>query len=245
MKIYTEPVVTLLSKPTFAEPEHLRCDWAGDVGSTGARLVEYAGRLCYMSYHNPARRSSQEYITNILTQRHGSVLEHANFSVLVEGLSRSCSHELVRHRAGFAYSQLSQRYVDESDCAFVMPPLVRDQPPEARVAWIRMVEEAAANYTVLSDQLETPARTRKQVREASRSVLPNATETKIVMTANARAWRHMLEMRTSPHADREIRELAIAILRLFQQEAPEFFQDFTITDDGLGAYQATPGFSKV
>ena len=82
--------------------------WLGDA-TDGERLSEFAGRLCYMSQRNPAGRSTHEYIENIKKQGHGSVLEHANYSLLLEGVSRSLTHELVRHRAGFAYSQLSQR----------------------------------------------------------------------------------------------------------------------------------------
>ena len=93
-------------------------------GSDGEHLAEFAGRLCYMSQRNPAGRATREYLVNILKQGHGSVLEHANYSLLLEGISRSLTHELVRHRAGFAYSQLSQRYVDESQAAFVVPPAI-------------------------------------------------------------------------------------------------------------------------
>src|SRR5215216_3393023 len=120
---YTEPKITVLARPTFAEPEHLPVNWIGD-STDGERLAEFAGRLCYMSQHNPAKRETREYLENIKKQGHGSVLEHANYSILLEGVSRSLTHELVRHRAGFAYSQLSQRYVDESQASFVIPPAV-------------------------------------------------------------------------------------------------------------------------
>ncbi len=111
-RYYTEPVLTLLSRPSFTSPDHLPVSWIGE-STDGERLAEFAGRLCYMSQHNPAKRETREYLENIKKQGHGSVLEHANYSILLEGVSRSLTHELVRHRAGFAYSQLSQRYVDE------------------------------------------------------------------------------------------------------------------------------------
>jgi thymidylate synthase (FAD) len=129
LKVYTEPLVTLLAKPCFMEPPHLLVEWDGD-GTDGEWLAEYAGRICYMSQSNPAHRTTAEYLTNIMRQGHGSVLEHANYTVLAEGVSRSLSHELVRHRAGMAYSQLSQRYVDSSDAAFVMPPALLDTGDE-------------------------------------------------------------------------------------------------------------------
>ena len=111
-----EPTITVLARPVFTEPAHLPVSWRGE-SSAGERLAEFAGRLCYMSQHNPANRTTAEYLGNILKQGHGSVFEHAVYVLLVEGISRSCSHELVRHRAGFGYSQLSQRYVDESHAA--------------------------------------------------------------------------------------------------------------------------------
>jgi thymidylate synthase (FAD) len=120
---YTEPALTLLSQPVFTEPAHLPVSWLGE-STDGERLAEFAGRLCYMSQRNPAGRSTRDYLDNIKRQGHGSVLEHANYSVLVEGVSRSLTHELVRHRAGMAYSQLSQRYVDESEANFVVPPAI-------------------------------------------------------------------------------------------------------------------------
>ena len=119
MDIIKQPTITLIARPQFVEPDHLRVQWKGD-STDGERVAEYAGRLCYMSQRNPAGRSTAEYLQNILRQGHGSVFEHTVYVMLVEGISRSCSHELVRHRAGFGYSQLSQRYVDESHAAFVM-----------------------------------------------------------------------------------------------------------------------------
>lgn len=99
---FTEPKVTLIARPQFVEPAHLPVAWKGE-SSDGERLAEFAGRLCYMSQHNPAGRTTAEYLENIKKQRHGSVLEHANYSLLLEGVSRSLTHELVRHRAGMAY----------------------------------------------------------------------------------------------------------------------------------------------
>jgi thymidylate synthase (FAD) len=223
----------VLARPQFVEPEHLRVTWLGD-GSDGERLAEYAGRLCYMSQGNPAKRPTREYLDNIKKQGHGSVLEHANYSLLLEGVSRSLTHELVRHRAGFAYSQLSQRYVDESKAAFVVPPaIVGDEKLEA--AWREQIEGAQRTYVMLVEQLmerygwvADRVHRRKMAREAARAVLPNATETKIVVTGNVRAWRTMLELRSSEGAEMEIRRLAVAVLRLLQREAPGFFSDFVI-----------------
>jgi len=115
--IYTEPRVTVVARPAFFEPEHLPVHWMGE-STDGERLAEFAGRLCYMSQANPAHRTTRDYLENIKRQGHGSVLEHASYSLLLEGVSRSLTHELVRHRAGWAFSQLSQRYVDESQACY-------------------------------------------------------------------------------------------------------------------------------
>jgi thymidylate synthase (FAD) len=187
-----------------------------------------------MSQHNPAKRATRDYLENIKKQGHGSVLEHANYTLLLEGVSRSLTHELVRHRAGFAYSQLSQRYVDESEASFVVPPAAigdesleeewRAQIEEAQRAYVALVERLMQRYGWVADRVHR----RKLAREAARAVLPNATETKIVVTGNARAWRTMLELRASEGAELEIRRLAVAVIRLLSCEAPGFFSDFEI-----------------
>ena len=231
--LYYEPKVTLLSRPAFTVPEHLPVNWLGE-GTDGERLAEFAGRLCYMSQANPAKRATRDYLENIKRQGHGSVLEHATYSILLEGVSRSLTHELVRHRAGFAYSQLSQRYVDESTASFVVPPaIIGDEALET--AWKRQVEAAQGSYVQLVEQLmgrygwvADKVHRRKMAREAARGVLPNSTETKIVVSGNARAWRTMLELRTSEGAEQEIRRAGVAVLRLLQAEAPGFFSDFEI-----------------
>jgi thymidylate synthase (FAD) len=230
---YTEPKITVLSRPSFTEPPHLPVNWLGEA-SDGERLAEFAGRLCYMSQRNPASRTTFDYLENIKRQGHGSVLEHANYSLLLEGISRSLTHELVRHRAGFAYSQLSQRYVDESEANFVIPPAIIGDEELVNV-WKQQIESAQATYVALVDQLmeryswvADKVHRRKMAREAARGVLPNSTETKIVVTGNARAWRTMLELRTGEGAELEIRRCAVAILRTLQEEAPAFFSDFEV-----------------
>lgn len=247
---YTEPIVTVLARPAFVEPAHLPVQWRGE-STDGERLAEFAGRLCYMSQANPAKRMTREYLENIKRQQHGSVLEHATYSLLLEGVSRALTHELVRHRAGFAYSQLSQRYVDESEAHFVVPPAIIGDP-ELEAAWRRqmdaaqhaygeMVQALTARYAWVEDRIHR----RKLAREAARGVLPNSTETKIVVTANARAWRTLLELRAGEGADLEIRRLAVAILGVLRAEAPAFFSDFEIYTAADRRDAARPGFHKV
>ena len=215
---YSAPKLTILARPVFTEPDHLPVNWLGE-SSDGEKLAEFAGRLCYMSQRNPANRETRDYLENIKRQGHGSVLEHANYSVLAEGVSRSLTHELVRHRAGWGYSQLSQRYVDESEAHFVIPPAIledealekawKDQMATAQTAYVQLVEQLMERYSWVADKIHR----RKMAREAARGVLPNSTETKIVMTGNARAWRTMLELRSSEGAELEIRRFAVAALR--------------------------------
>ena len=131
IRVLREPRVTLIARQQFIPPAHIGWNSDSDVGAQA--VTEFAGRLCYLSFGQDAtlegghktiagRTTNQDYLTNILKTKHGSVLEHAVWSLLLEGISRSLTHELVRHRAGLGYSQLSQRYVDESNIAFVVPP---------------------------------------------------------------------------------------------------------------------------
>jgi thymidylate synthase (FAD) len=250
MEILREPRVTLIARPQFLEPAHLRVQWKGE-SSDGERIAEFAGRLCYMSQHNPAGRTTAEYLSNILRQGHGSVFEHSTYAMLIEGISRSCSHELVRHRAGWGYSQLSQRYVDESHAAFVMPPAIMGdatleaewtgQMGAAQTAYVATVERLMSRYAWVDDKVQR----RKMAREAARSVLPNATEVKIVASANVRAWRTMLELRLGEGAELEIRRMAVACLRVLQQEAPALFADFEIYQTTEGSEAGRVGFHKV
>jgi thymidylate synthase (FAD) len=247
---YTEPKLTVISRPQFAEPVDMPVTWIGE-STDGERLAEFAGRLCYMSQRNPASRSTREYLENIKKQGHGSVLEHANYSILVEGVSRSLTHELVRHRAGMAFSQLSQRYVDESQANFVVPPAIigddvlraawQTQIESAQTAYVALVEQLMERYSWVADKVHR----RKMAREAARGVLPNSTETKIVVTANARAWRTLLELRAGEGAELEIRRWAVAIIRTLQQEAPAFFSDFEIYQAEDRQFAARVTYHKV
>jgi thymidylate synthase (FAD) len=250
LTIYREPVVTLLARPQFLEPAHLAVQQKGEA-SDGERLAEFAGRLCYMSQHNPAGRTTAEYLGNILKQGHGSVFEHATYVLLFEGVSRSLTHELVRHRAGFGYSQLSQRYVDEGRAAFVMPPAIQgnialeqaweEQVTSAHEAYVQAVEGLMAQYSWVEDKIHR----RKMAREAARSVLPNATETKIVVSGNVRAWRTMLELRLGEGAEREIRRAAVAALGVLRAESPALFGDFELYQAPDGEMAGRVGFHKV
>lgn len=225
--------------------------WSTDTLEAGEKLVEVAGRVCYMSFAKPRPGGNKAYLGHILEVGHGSVLEHAVFNLIITGVSRSFTHELIRHRAGFGYSQLSQRFVDESECAFVEPDAIADDAELHRV-WLEAIQASQRAYRVLADGLAAKFATiedrtlrRKKAREAARSVLPNATETKIFVTANARALRHFIEMRGDAAADVEIRKVALAVLALLQAESPNLFGDYTLVDLPEGGQAATTVHKKV
>jgi thymidylate synthase (FAD) len=250
LTIIRTPRVSLIGRPQFLEPPHLAVQWKGEA-SDGERLAEFAGRLCYMSQKNPAGRTTAEYLANILKQGHGSVFEHSVYVLLIEGISRSCSHELVRHRAGFGYSQLSQRYVDESEAAFVLPPAIQGDA-ELEAQWRRQIGEAQAAYVAAVDRLmvkydwvSDKVHRRKLAREAARSVLPNATEVKIVVSGNVRAWRTMLELRLGEGAELEIRRMAVAVLEVLRAEAPALFADFELYPAADGTLCGRVSYHKV
>jgi thymidylate synthase (FAD) len=230
--------VQLVAKTEFVAPAGV--PWTTDADG-GQALAEFAGRACYQSWKkpNPATATNAGYLRHIIEIGHLSVLEHGSVSCYLTGVSRSLTHELIRHRH-FSYSQLSQRYVPERDAAMVEPAAIADDP-ELR----RLFQDAAAAAVTAYEQLlegleqrfaDEPNATlrRKQARQAARAILPNATETRIVVTGNYRAWRHFIAMRATEHADVEIRALAIECLRLLQREVPNVFSDFEIQklDDG-------------
>lgn len=225
--------------------------WATDTEEAGEKLVEVAGRLCYKSYARPRPGGNAAYIGHILEVGHGSVLEHAVFNFIITGVSRSFTHELVRHRAGMGYSQLSQRFVDESECAFVEPDPIADDPA-LHAIWLDAIRSSQAAYQALADGLNAKfsgiadkTLRRKKAREAARSVLPNATETQIFVTGNARAFRHFIEMRGDVAADAEIRKVAIAVLKALQAESPNLFGDYEIRDLAEGGQAASTLHKKV
>ncbi len=225
--------------------------WQTDSEIAGEKLVETAGRVCYMSFAKPRPGGNRAYIDHILEVGHGSVLEHAVWNFLFTGISRSLTHELIRHRAGFGYSQLSQRYVDESVAEYIVPDCI-DHNPELKQIWLDAVAHSHQAYMKLTALLQEsfkdePDRTlrRKLARQAARSVLPNATETKIFVTANARALRHFIELRGSRHAETEIRKLAIAVLKIMQTEAPNLFHDYTLIPLPDGTFEADTPHRKV
>jgi thymidylate synthase (FAD) len=226
--------VEVVAQTRFTPPADV--PWETDAEG-GQALAEFAGRACYQSWDkpNPATATNEGYLRHILEVGHLSVLEHGSVSMYLRGVSRSLTHELIRHRH-FSYSQLSQRYVPERNAAVVEPDVIAGDP-ELHARFLAATDAAVAAYDALLEGLEkrfadVPNATlrHRQALQAARSVLPNATETRIVVTGNYRAWRHFIAMRASEHADVEMRQVAIACLRELQRVAGHVFSDFRISE---------------
>ena len=223
------------------------------------KLTKVAGQTCYMSF-GPKRtwnKEAQKYFDNIIFSGHGSVMEHANFTFLIWGVSRSFTHELVRHRAGCAYSQVSQRYVSGRVLRFVerveyqrdkvLHKLFEERIDRTYKEYSEMTDYLYAKqekgYKILSGEEKTDLR--KKVQQVSRSLLPNETEAPIVVTANVRAWRHMINMRASDHAEVEIRNVFFNIFKILKDVSPMLFKDFKIVHLSDGTYCVKTEFPKV
>jgi thymidylate synthase (FAD) len=211
-----------------------------DGPTAGELLLEFGGRACYRSWEpglNPnvsrIRTDRQQYFANILRSGHGSVLEHANYSFALRNVSRVFTHELVRHRAGSAFSQESLRYVRLTDIGFRVPPAL-EPVREQVLSIVERLEEfqvsAAKELGIDSDSV--PFHVKKEVTSALRRLAPLGLSTDIVWTANVRTLRHVIEMRTAEGAEEELRSVFDTVARMMQTEAPNLFQDFVRQDDG-------------
>ena len=208
--------------------------------------AKFAGQLCYMSL-GPKRTKNADadrYFGNINESGHGSVFEHPGYSFLFWGVSRSLTHELVRHRAGFGFSQVSQRYVSGGLLRFCMrsefqgySDLEEDFIEEAehqydryhrtRLRWGAILQEKLS-----AEVLESLGRSglRKLKNQVARTFLGNFIEAPIYVTMNARALRHFMNMRGSKFAETEIRGLSLKVFELISAELPNILQDVSTED---------------
>lgn len=231
-------IVELIAQTVVTGWEHMReAGWEQHVdtdddhwsidANDADQLAEFAGRLCYQSWSrpNPKTATNEGYLAHIVEVGHFSIMEHASATFYVAGVSRSLSHELVRHRH-LSFSQLSQRFVDEGNVEFIVPPALQDERQKvARNLFAAALAGQHDFYTKIVEYLMRSGLPRKQAREAARAVLPNATETRFVVTGNMRAWRDVLSRRLDPAADAEIRLLAMRILAELMKIAPGCFRD--------------------
>lgn len=250
----TSPTVFLIARPSLdvtglrgylddvggASWLDRRLDEADGDPNAGELLVEFGGRACYRSWEpglNPnvtrTRTDQREYFQNILRSAHGSVMEHANYSFALRNVSRVFTHELVRHRAGSAFSQESLRYVRLTDIGFRVPPAlepVRDQV-------LSIVEQLEEFQVTAADKLGIdeeglPFHVKKEITSALRRLAPIGLSTDIIWTANVRTLRHVIEMRTAEGAEEELRIVFDRIAEVMVAEAPGLFQDFQRSGDG-------------
>ena len=217
-------------------------DWLNETEA----IVKRAGQACYASYGQSRTKNNEEeckrYLDNIKKQKHGSVIEHPNVTIFIYGVSRSLTHELVRHRIVDGPSQLSQRYVDGKVLRFVERPEYQDSPllHDSFEKWIEMSAEEYENrrkflenyFTVNRSEFRKISATdkRKAKNQAARACLPNETETHIYFTANLRSWRFIDELRSSEYAEVEIRNLAIRTFLCLYFIAPNIFSDYKIVE---------------
>lgn len=249
------PRLYLVARPSLVPAEVKRfledesTAWRTSSEATEAEsLVELTGRICYMSFgHRQSPKTNADYIAHLVRQGHESVLEHATWTFIIAGVSRAFTHQLVRHRAGFSFSQLSQQYSDQGEAGFVKPTVIAadaelsrmwdDAMVESRAAYRRLRDGLAGDSTATSGDRER----QRAVRSAARSVMPTATETTIAVTANGRALRHFLAVRGAIVGDEEMRAVSAALLTILELEAPSLVADFELRrlDDGSPVVVAT------
>ena len=270
-----QPGVVLLARSRFdvtqlhgfldgfpAELEFDRYIDDGDIGEgePGAELIKAAGQLCYMSFgpNRTKNHEAQKYINNILSSGHGSVLEHAQYTLLLYGADRSFTHELVRHRTGVAFSQVSQRYVDGHVLRFVERPEYQEDGA-LHDMFLSRIDRVTGEYNEIARILtakqmkgldpalsgEKKTELRKKVNQAARSCLPNETEAPIVFSGNIRALRHVCEMRAAGAADVPIREVTTRIFLTMQQIEPTLFADYKLFELPGGTHAVATDWRKV
>lgn len=194
-----------------------------DAGNESDLAVELAGRVCYMSFGENRRKAivedgqveisqSERYVDHIIEVGHGSVMEHPTRSFIITGIDRNLTHELVRHRVGVGYSQLSSRYVDLAEYGFIVPERIAANDSWF-AAWRSAVDSCLDCYRMVAGPKPD-----KSTREDAMCILPGCVETIMYFTANTRALRHIFYMRGALGAKKDIRAMAVAIYKLVRHE---------------------------
>jgi thymidylate synthase (FAD) len=191
------------------------------ITTNAEKLIEAAGRTSYMSFDKQGQDSEKRFIKMLVKSGHHSVLEHAYATFRISGASRSFTHQLVRHRL-CSFIQQSQRYVDESNFNYIEPDSIRNNA-KAHSIFIDFMSKAKETYVKLNGL--------KIKKEDARYVLPNAVESQIVVSANFREWRNIIDLRGKAQAQWEIRRVAIEILKILKKRAPNVFGDFEIDEE--------------
>lgn len=225
-------------------------DWSTDTHKDGEILAEIAGKLCYRSFSadlnqnlTKVREGNTEYLANIIKSGHGSVLEHMSASFIFVGVSRVFTHELVRHRIGVGISQESLRFVRLEDFEVIIPEALKDEVCidkedfEEASFWLKQCAEetkiavSRAFSSLKIDKIKSFS-LKKKITSWVRRILPIGVSTSILWTANMRTLRHVIELRTSIHAEEEIRAVFQEVGRICKLNWPNIFQDFELNSKG-------------
>ncbi len=190
------------------------------------KLIEEAGRTCYLSLSKITDESEKNFIRGTIKRGHHSILEHASASFRILGASRSFTHQLVRHRLA-SFSQQSQRYVDEAEFNYIVPPDIAANP-EALTLYREFIENSRQTYAQLREL--------GIKKEDSRFILPNALESQIVFSANFREFRTVFNLRLDKAAQWEIRRVCLEMLKVLQEKAPSVFGDYVIDENNCTAH---------
>ncbi len=185
------------------------------------KVIELAGRTSYQSFKNITKDSSRKFIKNIIKMGHLSVLEHAYATFKISGVSRSLTHQLVRHRLA-SFTQQSQRYVDESNFNYVIPDSIKNNSKAKKIF---------NDFMSYTKDVYRELRELNILKEDARYILPNAINTEIVISANLREFRHIFKLRCDIHAQWEIRLVAIEMLKILKEKVPSVFEDFLIDEE--------------
>lgn len=225
--------------------------------SYGDQLVKFSGQICYMSVGKDRTTNSNadKYFENIKKQNHGSIMEHTGYTFLIYGVDRTFTHELVRHRIA-SYSQISQRYVDETVLRYVGRNLIQ-QFDSLQKEWEKTIDNNREQYKYMAEYLMEALKDdyefrelskkdlRKKVNQTARVNLMNCAEAPIVVTMNGRAWRHFLEMRGSKFADEPIRDVAKKCYKILSSVAPQIFSDYEEKEMENGGVELVTEYRKV
>ncbi len=227
-----------------------KSDWTTNAPSDGDELVEIAGRLCYRAFFpwdeereecsnenvSKIRESNSDYVKNILKSGHGSVLEHINISIMMLNVSRVVTHEIVRHRAGCAFSQESMRYVRLTNMKIWLPHSIKENKDLVdlfldTVTFLEGVQSRLVELTGINKLKDFGLK--KHLTSMMRRLSPAGLATSILVTANVRSWRHILAMRGSPAAEEEMSVIIPQLLELLKTECPNAFADCRLTKENF------------
>jgi thymidylate synthase (FAD) len=221
--------------------------WQTDAASQAEELMEAAGKLCYLSFSTDLNknltktgtRNNYDYLQQgIIGTKHGSVLEHATVTIAFMNVSRVFTHELVRHRPGASYSQVSGRYVRSDSIDMFLPSVIKENPHAVEIFRKAMfdmevnMDRLANTFRINEMKTQKEFSLKKILTSAFRRIIGNGQANHIIATYNHRSLRHIIEVRTSIHAEEEIRIAFIKLFNLLRGKYPAIYGDASVNDEG-------------